>query len=156
MMFDNVAALLKEKGNAKLVSVAPTATVAEAVRTMNGAKIGAVVVLEGQKLVGMFTERDVLVRVVGNGRDPLATRVSEVMTSKVSSVGPATSVDEAMRLMSEHRHRHLPIVENGEVHGLISMGDVTRWVIQTQQEQVNLAIGAVKRMGMANRGRGNG
>jgi CBS domain-containing protein len=151
MMFDTVASLLKEKKNSKLVSVAPTMTVAEAVGTMNNEKIGAVVVLEQHKLVGIFTERDVVVRVVGGARDPLTTRVSEVMTSAVRSVEPATTIDEAMRLMSERRHRHLPVVDNGQVHGLISMGDVTRWVIRSQQEQVNLAINAVKQMGYSNR-----
>jgi signal-transduction protein with cAMP-binding, CBS, and nucleotidyltransferase domain len=118
---------------------------------MTDAKIGAVVVLDQQKLVGIFTERDVLVRVVGGGRDPSTTRVSEVMTSAVRSVEPTTPIDETLRVMSERRHRHMPVVENNEVRGLISMGDVTRWVIRSQQEQVDLAIGAVKRMGIANR-----
>jgi len=151
MTLDSVASLLKEKKNSKLVSVTPTMTVAEAVGTMNNEKIGAVVVLDQQKLVGIFTERDVVVRVVGGARDPLTTRVSEVMTSAVRSVEPATAIDEAMRLMSERRHRHLPVVDNGQVRGLISMGDVTRWVIRSQQEQVNLAINAVKQMGYSNR-----
>jgi len=151
MIFDTVSLLLKEKDKANLVSVAPTATVADAVRTMNAEKIGAVAVLDGQKLVGIFTERDVLVRVVGGGRDALTTRVSEVMTSAVYSIGPATSIDDALRVMSKRRFRHVPVEENGTVRGLISMGDVTRWVINSQQEQLNLAIGAVKQMGLSNR-----
>lgn len=88
---------------------------------------------------------------LGGSRDPLTTRVSEVMTSAVRSVGPATSISEAFRLMSDRRHRHLPVIEDGQVSGLISMGDATRWVIRTQQERMDLAIGAVKQMGMSNR-----
>jgi CBS domain-containing protein len=151
MLLATVASLLKEKEKAKLVSVAPTASVAEAVQTMKNENIGAVVVLDQQKLVGIFTERDVLVRVVGEARDPLKTLVSEVMTSAVRSVGPATPVIETLQLMSDRRHRHLPVLDDSQVCGLISMGDVTRWVIRAQQEQVNLAINAVKQMGYSNR-----
>jgi CBS domain-containing protein len=151
MMFDTVASLLKERKKSKVVSVAPAATVVEAVRTMNDEKIGSVIVLDQQKLVGIFTERDVLVRVIGGARDPLTTRVSEVMTSAVRSVEPSTSLDEALRLMSEQRYRHLPVLENGQMRGLISMGDITSWALRSQREQVDLAIGAVKRMGFSNR-----
>ena len=152
MSLDAVASLLKEKKSPRLVSTAPTTTVVEAVQTMkNDGNIGAVVVLDQHKLVGIFTERDVLVRVIGGKRDPQTTQLSEVMTIPVRSVGPATSVDEALRLMSDRRHRHLPVVENGLVCGLISMGDVTRWLIRSQQEQVDFAIRAVKQMGYSNR-----
>ena len=150
-MFDTVASLLKEKKSSKFVSVAPDSTVKDAVRTMNDEKIGAVLVLDQQKLVGIFTERDVLIRVVGGARDPLTTRVSEVMTPAVRTVEPATPVVVALKSMSDRRHRHLPVQENGQVCGLISMGDVTRWVIRSQAEQVNLAIGAVKQMSHSNR-----
>jgi CBS domain-containing protein len=151
MMFVTVASLLKEKEKSKVVSVAPTATVVEAVRAMNDAKIGSVIVLDQQKLVGIFTERDVLVRVIGGSRDPLTTPVSEVMTSAVRSVEPSMSLDEAVRLMSGQRYRHLPVQENGQVRGIISMGDITSWTLRSQKEQVTLAIGAVRRMGFSNR-----
>jgi len=151
MVFDTVASLLKEKGKADPIYVAPQAWVSEAVGKMNSANIGAVLVMDGPQLVGIFTERDVLVRVVGGGREPGTTKVSEVMTAAVRTVELATPLEEALRLMSEKRHRHLPVRDGGRVHGMVSMGDVTRWVIRSQQEQVNGAIGAVKRMGMANR-----
>jgi len=151
MMFDTVASLLKEKGASRLLSVTPTTAVSEAVKTMNDANVGAVVVLDQRKLAGIFTERDVLTRVVGAGRDPRTTPVSEVMTSEVRSVEPATPVEAALQLMSERRHRHVPVLQGGEVQGMISMGDITRWVIRSQQEQVNMAIGAVKQMAMSNR-----
>ncbi len=151
MMFETVASLLKEKEKSKVVSVAPTTIVAEAVQTMNAAKIGAVIVLDQLKLLGIFTERDVLVRVVGAGRDPLKTQLSDVMSSAVRSVSPGTLIDEALGLMTELRHRHLPVLENSHVLGMISMRDISRWIIRSQQEQVNLAIRAVKQMGMSNR-----
>lgn len=151
MNHDNVASLLNDKAKAILVSVAPTEMVADAVRTMNREKIGAVVVLDQNALAGIFTERDVLVRVVGGGLDPLNTRVSEVMTAAVRSVEPATPIGDALKLMSEGRYRHLPVRENGRVLGMISMGDATRWVIRCQQEEFDAAIGAVKRMGYSNR-----
>lgn len=151
MNLDDVGSLLKEKAITNLVSIAPASAVADAVRTMNQHKIGAVVVLDQQKLVGIFTERDVLVRVVGDARDPMTTLVSEVMTAEVRSVGSTTPVGDALKLMSDGRYRHLPVQDNGHVLGLISMGDATRWVIRCQQEEFDAAIGAVKRMGYSNR-----
>jgi CBS domain-containing protein len=151
MIFQTVADLLKEKKFAKLISVAPTATVTEAVRTMNDVQVGAAVVLDRESLVGIITERDVMVRVVGRGRQPEGTAVSDVMTRAVSTVTPKTSISDAMSLMSQRRYRHLPVVDNGRVCGVISMGDATQWVIREQAEQVDMAIGAVKQMGFSNR-----
>ena len=91
-----------------------------------------------------------MIRVVGEARDSLKTLVSEVMTSVLRSVGLATPVAETLRLMSDRHHRYLPVVDDGLLCGLISMGDVTRWVIQSQREQVDLAINAVKQMGYSN------
>ncbi len=154
MMFDTMSSLLNEKKNgATLVSVTSSGVVVDAVRAMNAANVGAILVMDGSKLAGIFTERDVLVRVVGAGRDPTSTLVSEVMTATVRSVKLTTTVEDALQLMSSKRHRHLPVLEDGRVHGMVSMGDVTRWVIRSQQERVNLAIGAVKQMGMSNRRR---
>jgi CBS domain-containing protein len=148
MMFDTVASVLKEKS--KLFSVVPSTPVMDAVRVMNDENIGAVLVLEGQKLMGIFTERDVMVRVVGVKRDPATTLVSEVMTTPVRSVELTSRADNALRLMSDRRYRHLPVLENGQVRGLVSMGDLTRWVIRSQQEQFDGAIRVVKHWGMSN------
>jgi CBS domain-containing protein len=150
MMYESVASLLMRKKSAKVVSIAPTATVAAAVRTMMEEGVGSIVVLDQLALVGILTERDVLVRVVGGARDPQTTRVSEVMTRRVHCVWPGTSVYEALRLMSERRQRHLPVLENGLVCGVLSSGDVTHWVIQWQRDQFDLAIGAFKEMGYSN------
>jgi len=143
--------LLKEKKSSTITSVVPTMAVSAAVQTMNDAKVGAAVVLEQQELVGILTERDILVRVVGEGRDPHRTAVSEVMTSSVYTAAPTTLIREAMRVMSERRCRHLPVMEDNTVCGLISMGDLTSWTIREQANQFDLAIGAVKRMGYSNR-----
>ena len=143
--------LLKEKKSSTITSVVPTMAVSAAVQTMNDAKVGAAVVLKQLELVGILTERDIMVRVIGEGRDPHRTAVSEVMTSSVYTATPTTLIREAMRVMSERRYRHLPVMENNTVCGLISMGDLTSWTIREQADQFDLAIGAVKRMGYSNR-----
>src|SRR5664279_31335 len=151
MTLSTVASVLKEKEKSKLVSVVPSTSVADAVRAMNDENIGAVLVLDGQKLVGIFTERDVMVRVVGAKRDSATTPVSEVMTTAVRSVELTSRANDALRLMSDRHHRHLPVLENGQVRGLVSIGDLTRWVIRSQQQQFDMALLAVKQMGMSNR-----
>ena len=151
MILDTVASVLKEKEKSNLVSVGPSTSVVEAVRTMNGENIGAVLVLDGQKLVGIFTERDVIARVVGPLRDPATTLVSEVMTASVRSVELTSKAGEALRLMSDRRYRHLPVLEDGKVCGLVSIGDLTRWAIRSLQVEFDMALLAVKQLGMSNR-----
>jgi CBS domain-containing protein len=150
-MLNTIALLLKQKKDSKLISVTPSAPVSEAVRAMNENNVGSVLVMDRQTLVGIFTERDVMVRVVGATRDPAATLVSEVMTTPVHSVEPGSTGDDALRLMSDRHHRHLPVLDKGKVIGLISMGDLTRAYIRSQQEQVDTALRAVKQMAMSNR-----
>ena len=133
MMLDTIASVLKEKQKSKLVSVGPSTSVQDTVQVMNNENIGAVLVLDGQKHLGIFTERDVMVRVVGAGRDPSKTRVSEVMTTPVRSVELTSKVDDALRLMSDRHHRHLAVLENGQLRGVVSIGDLTRRVIRSQQ-----------------------
>ncbi len=85
-------------------------------------------VLDGGRLVGVFTERDVLKRVVGAGVDPKHTRVAEVMTANVITIPPTATVEQAMVIFTEKRCRHLPVLEQGELVGAISIGDITRWM----------------------------
>lgn len=151
MMSDSVASLLIGKKQGTVISIAPTATVAAAVRAMTEQKIGAIIVLDQLALVGILTERDVMVRVVGGGRDPQATPVSEVMTADVHSTWPGASVDEAFRMMSKRRERHLPVIENGFVCGVLSLGDVTHWLIAREREEFDRAISAIKEIGYSNR-----
>lgn len=113
-----------------------SATVIAAVGLMNDRNLGSVVVFDGETLVGIFTERDVLVRVVGARRDPTTLRVREVMTSKLFTVEPTTTVEQALALMSTVPCRHLPVVEDGRVVGLVSQGDLTRWVIRDQARAI--------------------
>jgi CBS domain-containing protein len=124
-------------------SVGPDQPVAECVRTMTTEKIGALIVKDGEKLIGIFTERDALNKVLAAGLDPVTTKVSEVMTKDPYCIPPATTVGEAMELVTKRRFRHLPVVENGKVLGVVSSGDLTHWLVKDQmgevQELVDLA-----------------
>jgi CBS domain-containing protein len=122
-----ITAILDRKGRT-VFSVSPTMSVAEAVAEMNRHRVGSVLVLDGGKLVGIFTERDVLRRVVGAGIDPKRSCVSEVMTTGVITISPEATVDETMVLFTEKRCRHLPVLDNGKLVGTISIGDITRWI----------------------------
>jgi len=134
-MTDTLAVILDEKGNT-VHSVAPTASVLDAVRKMNDARIGALLVLEDERPVGMFTERDVLTRVVDQRRDPGETPIADVMSTEVVAVKPNTTVDEAMAVITERRCRHLPVIEDGRLRGMVSIGDLTRWVTRKQRYEI--------------------
>jgi CBS domain-containing protein len=114
-------------------SVTPGQTVLEALQLMAEKNIGALLVQDGEKLVGIFSERDYARKVVLQGRSSRTTPVSEVMTDKVVCVEPARSAGECMALMTEKRFRHLPVMENGQVVGVISIGDVVRAVVEEQR-----------------------
>jgi CBS domain-containing protein len=130
----SISTLLAQKGP-QMFSVPVSATVAEAVHEMNSHKVGCIMVLDGDDLVGVFTERDVLHRVVAADLPAKTTPVSQVMTSPVKSVRPDMSIDEAMTTITEKRHRHLPVMDEGKLIGLISIGDITRWLVQAHQNE---------------------
>ncbi len=135
-MYASLSAILADKGNA-VYSVSPTDTVQDAVNVMVARNVGAVLVLEGgNRPVGIFTERDVLVRVVGEGKHASSVLVSEVMTPDFFVVKPSLSVREAMSIVTETRCRHLPVVENGLVVGVISIGDLTKWVARDSEIEI--------------------
>jgi len=117
-------------------SVAPQTPVTECVRRMTAEKIGALVVLEGDRLTGIFTERDALTRVLAAGLDPGGTKVSEVMTKEPLCVAATTTVGAAMELITKRRFRHLPIMDNGKLLAVVSSGDLTRWLIEDQLQEV--------------------
>ena len=125
-------------------SVEPNTLVTECVRTMSVKKIGALIVMDGDRLVGIFTERDALNKVLAAGLEPGKTKVSEVMTKDPYSIPPTTTVGEAMELVTKRRFRHLPIVKDGKVVAVISSGDLTHWLVKNQvgeiQELVDLAV----------------
>ncbi len=123
-----IDSVLEEKGS-RVVTAAASATVRRAVRSMIEEGVGSLVVVDRRGvLIGIFTERDVLRRVVDIGRDPETTEVASVMRRDLVVVEPSTTVGEAMALMTEHRTRHLPVLDGGELVGLVSIGDLTRWV----------------------------
>jgi CBS domain-containing protein len=126
-MNTSIATLLEQKGGA-VFTIPTTVTVAEAVQEMNTHKVGSVLVMNGLRLAGIFTERDVLRRVVGADIDPRFTPITKVMTTDVITIEPGTTVQEVMDLFTEKRCRHLPVMENGQLRGVISIGDVSRWV----------------------------
>ena len=129
-----IGMLLDQKGSS-VVTVADTASVADAVRVMNEHRIGSVVVQSTRGLAGIFTERDVLTRVVAGGRNPYVTRVNDVMTSDVVTVSPRNTVGEILDLFTSRRCRHLPVLEEGEMVGLISMGDISRWLAEKHRAE---------------------
>ncbi len=129
-----ISALLDRKGRS-VFSVLPSVTISEAVAEMNRQRVGCMLVIDEGGLVGVFTERDVLKRVVGAGVDPTRTRVAEVMTANVITVAPDATVEQAMVIFTEKRCRHLPVVEQGRLVGTISIGDITRWMADSSRAE---------------------
>jgi len=128
--------ILNDKKHKEVISIAPHRPVFDALVVLAEYKIGALVVLEGEKLVGIFSERDYAREVVLKGRSSKTTPISDVMTHKVLSAKPGDSVEDAMSLMSEKRIRHLPVVENDKVVGMLSIGDLVKETIAYQQELI--------------------
>ena len=130
----SISVLLERKGSA-VQCLAPAASVAEAVQLMNRSKISSVLITEGGRLAGIFTERDVLRRVVGESRDPKTTPVSLVMTAGVATITAGATIDEALALFTSRRCRHLPVLEAGRLVGLISIGDISRWLAEAHRTE---------------------
>jgi CBS domain-containing protein len=135
-MITPLSALIADK-NRQVHSAAPDVPVIDAVREMNRHNIGALLVLDGDELVGIFSERDVLVRVVAGGLDPETTPVRQVMTTNPVCVTPDMPVEDAMLLVTKRRFRHLPVMHQGALHGLISSGDLTRWLVRDQEHRID-------------------
>ena len=129
-----LSAVEAKKSNA-IETAAPGDRVSEAVEKMHAKGIGALPVMEGENVVGIFTERDALYRVIHGKVDPAATSVSDVMTRDPDCVAPDMSVIDAMRMVNEKRFRHLPVVSDGKLVGLVSSGDLTRWVVEEQSNR---------------------
>lgn len=127
--------VLSAKGSS-VVTVAPGATVMEAVDKMNRNKIGALVVMDGGSVVGMFTERDVLQRVVGACHSPRDIHVADVMTTEVICCTPDEDIEDVAAVMKDRRIRHLPVCDGDELLGLISIGDVSAQFASQQQAQI--------------------
>jgi CBS domain-containing protein len=133
---DVLAKILRLKGD-MVYTVTPDATVIRAVHEMCRARIGALVVVEGEHAVGIFTERDLMTRVVLEQRDPATTLVGEVMSVDVLRVAPSTRPQEAMSMMTEWRVRHLPVLEGERIVGIVSIGDLVRWSISERDRLID-------------------
>jgi CBS domain-containing protein len=127
--------ILSEKGGA-VIEIDGGATVLDAVKAMVEANVGALLVTDGTEISGIFTERDYLRRIAVEGRRSRDTFVREVMSSPVICVTPETGVDETMALMSDRRIRHAPVVEDGALIGMISIGDLVKFTSKRQTFQI--------------------
>ena len=120
----------------RLLSIQPDNTIYDALRKMSEHDVGALIVLQDKKLVGIFSERDYARKVILEGKTSKKTLVSEIMTKQVICVSPDRTADECMALMTEKRVRHLPVIENKLVVALISIGDVVREMISDQKQTI--------------------
>jgi CBS domain-containing protein len=132
----NVRDLLYSKGSAEIYNVGPGATVVEALRLMAEKKVGALLVLEHGKPVGVFSERDYARKLALMDRSSSTTEIREVMTSDLICVGPSDTMEHCMELMTEKHIRHLPVLENDELIGMISIGDLVKNIIEDQRNMI--------------------
>lgn len=133
---DPVRSVLHNKDR-QIFSVDPDASVFEALGTMASRGVGSVLVLSGGRLVGILSERDYARKVILKGKSSRETPVREIMTSPATTITPDHTVDECMRLMTENRVRHLPVVENDWIMGVVSIGDLVNWIISAQEHAIN-------------------
>ena len=128
--------ILGNKG-ANVWSVSPDITVFDAIQLMADKNIGALLVTEHDKLVGIISERDYTRKVALKGKSSKQTAVREILSGKVISATPGYTVEECMRLMTTHHIRHLPVIENDRIVGIVSIGDLVNWIISAQHVTIN-------------------
>jgi CBS domain-containing protein len=131
-----VRQLLEQKGS-RVLSTTPDSTVYDALQMMADNEVGALVVLEDEKLAGIISERDYARSVILRGKSSKTTPVRDIMTSKVLTINFNTTIEQCMNLMTDKRVRHLPVVEGGSLVGLLSIGDIVKEIIQHQEFVIN-------------------
>jgi CBS domain-containing protein len=131
----NIGAILNQKGG-EIFSVSPEATVFDAVSLLSEKNIGAVLVMDGGKLVGLLSERDYTRKVMLRGKRSRETTVAEIMSTDLKTVQPRDAVEDCLRLMTDKRVRHLPVLDGDKVIGVISIGDLVKWVISCQSAAI--------------------
>lgn len=131
----NISAILSQKSG-DIYSISPDAMVFEAIEMMNNRNVGALLVMEGEQLVGIISERDYTRKVFLHGKHSRETKVSEIMSTDVFTARPQEAVEECLRLMTEKHIRHLPVVDGNKVIGVISIGDLVKHVISCQSATI--------------------
>ncbi len=135
-VIDSIRQILNGKGQ-QVWTISPEATVFEAIEKMAEKNIGALVVLDATKVLGIVSERDYTRKVILKGKSSKETQVREIMTNPVLTAGPDETVDACLRMMTQNRIRHLPILENDQLTGIISIGDLVNWIISAQRVAIN-------------------
>jgi CBS domain-containing protein len=130
-----IGAILNQKGT-DVYSIAPDATVFEAIQMMDAKNVGALLVLQSEEVVGIISERDYTRKVFLKGKRSRETKVEEIMSKNVTVTSSNEPVDNCMRLMTERRIRHLPVVDDGKLRGVLSIGDVVKHIISTQSATI--------------------
>ena len=141
---DMIALVLKSKSSNKVLSISPNHTVHQAIEKLAEFDVGALLVLSDDKLAGILSERDYARKGILIGHDSRQTLVHQIMTSPVISVTPQHTVDDCMAIMTEHHIRHLPVLDHDTVIGLISIGDLVKWVISSQANAIQELQGYIK------------
>lgn len=139
----NVRQILDAKKSQHIHTVSPKTSIFEALELMAAKDISAVLVLENERLVGIFTERDYARKVILKGRSSKETSISELMTQNLLTISPTQTVDDVMEIMTKNRFRHLPVVERGQLIGIVTIGDAVKTVIDQQQKTIDQLAGYI-------------